>query len=38
LKSFSSEETHLKLHPILFLKRSIFASGAREIATKLTSR
>src|SRR5438105_13808920 len=33
-----SEETHLKLHPILFRKRSIFASGAREIATKLTSR
>src|SRR5438128_5452596 len=28
----------LEAHPIVFLKRSIFASGAREIATKLTSR
>jgi hypothetical protein len=38
LKSDPCEESHGKLHPIRFLKRSIFSIGARETTAKAVSR
>ena len=38
MKSVFPEDSHLNFHPIRFLKASILSSGAREMATKVTSR
>jgi hypothetical protein len=38
LKSLPNDDTHSKLQPIRLRNASIFASGARDTATRLTSR
>ena len=38
MKSVLPDDTHLKLHPIRFLKASSFADGAREITANAVSR